>query len=266
MSTTAGGYTAALDPRYGSGCYRRTIVLRQSGPSRVEAAVEDDPHAFAITLEHDGERVTAVSAEAHRYPLTTCNGATAALQSVVGAPLSASIVELKRHADARRNCTHLFDLAALAIAHVFRAARECVYRIEIPDEIDGLTEARLERDQGRVLTWSLRHGVITEPARYAGQRVLGGFTSWAVANLAGEELEFALVLQRGYFVALSRIYDMQTVSMGPASEDPMPSGICFSYSPGQAEHAWRVPGSRRDFSDTPEQMLRWYTPSGAGSS
>ena len=61
MSTTAGGYTAALDPRYGSGCYRRTIVLRQSGPSRVEAAVEDDPHAFAITLEHDGERVTAVA-------------------------------------------------------------------------------------------------------------------------------------------------------------------------------------------------------------
>jgi len=32
MSTTAGGYTAALDPRYGSGCYRRTIVLRQAVP------------------------------------------------------------------------------------------------------------------------------------------------------------------------------------------------------------------------------------------
>ena len=172
--------------------------------------MEDDPHAFAITLEHDGERVTAVSAVAHRYPLTTCNGATVALQSVVGAPLSASIIELKRHADARRNCTHLFDLAALAIAHVFRAGQERVYRIEIPDEVDGLTEARLDRDHGRVLTWSLQHGVITAPARYAGQRVLGGFTSWAVANLAGEELEFALVLQRGYFVALSRIYDMQT--------------------------------------------------------
>jgi hypothetical protein len=52
--------------------------------------------------------------------------------------------------------------------------------------------------------------------------------------------------------------------MGPASEDPMPAGACFSYSPGQAEHAWRVAGSRRDFSDTPEQMLHWYTPSGAG--
>lgn len=259
MSSIGDRYTAALDPRYGSGCYRRTIVLRQKGPARVEAAVEDDPHAFAITLEHDGERVTAVSAVAHRYPLTTCNGATVALQSVVGAPLSASVIELKRHADARRNCTHLFDLAALAIAHVFRAGQERVYRIEIPDEIDGLTEARLDRDHGRVLTWSLQHGVITAPARYAGQRVLGGFTSWAVANLAGEELEFALILQRGYFVALSRVYDMQTVSMGPASEDPMPSGICFSYSPGQAEHAWRVPGSRRDFSDTPEQMLRWYS-------
>jgi len=68
----------------------------------------------------------------------------------------------------------------------------------------------------------------------------GRFTRWAVANLAGEELEFALVLQRGYFVALSRVYDMETVPMGPASQDPMPSGVCFSYSPGQAEHAYRV--------------------------
>jgi hypothetical protein len=260
MSATGRGYAAARDPRYGSGCYRRVIVLRQCGPSRVEAAVEDDPHAFAVTVEHDGERVTSIEAVAHRYPLTTCSGATAPLQAVVGASLSESIVDLKRHADPRRNCTHLFDLAALAIAHVFRADRERVYRIEIPDEIEGITEARLDRDHGRVLTWSLQDGVITAPARYAGQRVLGGFTSWAVANLSGEELEFALVLQRGYFVALSRVFDMARVSMGPASEDPMPSGACFSYSPGQAEHAWRVAGSRRDFTDTPEQMLHWYRP------
>ena len=86
--------------------------------------------------------------------------------------------------------------AALAIAHVFRADRERVYRIEIPDEVEGVTEARLDRDHGRVLTWSLQDGVITAPARYAGQRVLGGFTSWAVANLSGEELEFIRLVEK----------------------------------------------------------------------
>lgn len=258
MSIDSRAYSAKLDPRYGSGCYRRGIALRQCGASRVEAAVEDDPHAFALTLTHDGERVTGVTAEAHRFPLTTCAGATGALQSIVGAPLAPSPVALAQHANPRTNCTHLFDLAALAVAHVFRAEQERVYRIEIPDEIDGRTEARLDRDSGRVLTWSLEHGVITAPAHYAGQRVLGGFTRWAVANLDGEELEFALVLARGYFVALSRIYDIETVSPGPASEDPMPSGVCYSYSPERAAQAWRVRGSRRDFTDTPEQLLHWH--------
>lgn len=249
-----------LNPRYGTGCFRRAIRLRQASATRVEAALEDDPHAFALAIEHDGERVTAITSEAHRFPLTTCRGATGALQSIVGAPLGRSLVDLKRHADPRSNCTHLFDLAALAIAHVFRAERERVYRIEIPDAVEGRTEARLDRDSGRVLTWSLHEGVITAPERYAGQRVLGGFTSWATAHLGGEELEYAVVLARGFFVALSRIYDMEAGSPGPASDDPMPSGVCYSYSPGQAEHAYRVAGSRRDFSAAPEQLLRWYHP------
>jgi hypothetical protein len=259
VSESGGFEGAPLSPDYGKGCYRRAILLRNAAPTRVEAALEDDPHAFALTLGHDGERVTSLSASAHRYPLTTCSGATGALQSVVGAPLRDALLGLKRHADPRSNCTHLFDLAALAIEHVFRAERERLYRIEIPDAIDGRTEARLDRDHGRVLTWSVRHGVITAPERFAGQRVLGGFTRWATAELAGEELEFALVLARGYFVALSRLYDMDAASLGPASDDPMPSGVCYSYSPGQAEHAYRVVGSRRDFTDSPEQLLHWHT-------
>lgn len=249
-----------LNPRYGTGCYRRAIRLVRIDAHTVAAAVEDEPHAFSLRLSHDGERVTGIEAEAVRYPLTTCSGATAALTSVVGAPLSAATLELKRHADPRANCTHLFDLAALAVAHALRGTPERVYRIDIPDMIDGCTEARLDRDGGRVLTWSLRKGRITAPERYARQPVMGGFTRWATANLAGDELEHALLLSRGVFVATSRIFDMDAGPMGPASEDPMPQGVCWSYSSPQAEHAYRVPGIRRDFSETAGELLRWFAP------
>jgi len=260
MSERPTEFTAPLDPRYGSGCYRREIRLLMHGASRVEAALEDDAHAFAVSLTHDGSHVTDIEARAVRYPLTTCNGATLALRSVIGAPLSQSIIDLKKHADARSNCTHLFDLAALAMAHAFRGEKECIYRMEVSDAVEGRQQATLDRGAGRVMTWSLLHGSIVDPERFAGQKVLGGFTRWATVTLAGEELEFALMLQRAFFVAMSRMYDMSAASHGPASEDPMPSGVCFSYSPGVAEKAWRLKDSRRDFTDTPDALLRWHHP------
>jgi hypothetical protein len=249
---------AALAPGYGTGCYRRAIRLSAVGPRRVEAVLEDDPHAFALHIDHDGERVTAVCAHAERFPLTTCPGATQPIEALVGAVLSTVTLELKRHADPRSNCTHLFDLAALAIAHAARGAGgERRYDIEIPDARDGHTEARLYRDGEIVLRWSIEHGRITAPDVFAGQQVLGGFTRWASATLAGEELEHALMLARGYFVALARLYGMDVAGAGRAIDHAMPSGACHSYSPGVVEDAWRVVGSRRDFSASPEGLLRW---------
>ena len=49
---------APLDPRYGSGCYRRVILLNSPVAGVVEAALEDDPHAFSIRIEHDGAAST----------------------------------------------------------------------------------------------------------------------------------------------------------------------------------------------------------------
>jgi hypothetical protein len=256
----AGAHAGLLNPHYGSGVFRREIRLWRIDAQTVGAAVEDEPHAFGLRLTHDEHRVTGVNAEALRYPLTTCPGATGALHAIVGAPLDARMTQLKRHADPRSNCTHLFDLASLAVALAARGEESCTYRIEIPDMIEGRHEARLDRDTGRVLTWEVHHGTIEAPAPYAGRQILGGFTRWATQALEGEALEYALVLARGYFVGLSRLYDMEKTPLGPASEDPMPSGVCWSYSSPQAEHAYRIRGSRRDFSDTPDALLRWVRP------
>jgi hypothetical protein len=87
--------------------------------------------------------------------------------------------------------------------------------------------------------------------------VLGGFGRWARATLDGEELRHALLLQRGFFVARSRMYDMEAGGEQRAARHPMPAGACYSYSPGQVEHALGVSGSRRDFSTRAEELLRW---------
>ena len=250
---------APLNADYGKGCYRRVVLLDAPDAQTVAAALEDDPHAFSIRLSHDGSSVTGVSAHAERYPLSTCSGATTPIRALVGAPLSVASLELKRHANPRSNCTHLFDLAAWAIAHAARGARGTTrYEIDVPDAIDGRHEAALRRDGVEVLRWVLKHGCIEAPAVYAGQQVLGGFTRWASSTLAGEELEHALMLARGYFVSLARIYDMAAAGSHPAAEHPMPSGSCYSYSPGVVEEAWSLPGNRRDFSDEPAALLRWF--------
>lgn len=259
MDSPDDGFASApLNPSYGSGCYRRVVLLRAPDLRTVIAALEDDPHAFSVRLGHDGERVTSVTAHAERHPLSTCSGAVAPIEALVGAPLTRVSLELKRHADPRANCTHLFDLAGWAIAHAARGGTgERRYEISIPDAVDGRTEARLFRDGEEVLCWAIEHGRITAPVVFAGQQILGGFTRWASAALAGEELEHALMLARGYFVALARIYDMVSAGSHPAKDHPMPPGSCYSYTPGVIEHAWSLPGSRRDFSAAPEQLLRW---------
>ncbi len=249
---------APLDPNYGSGCYRRVVLLDAPDARTVVAALEDDPHAFSIRIGHDGLRVTSVNAHAERHPLSTCSGAVRPIVALVGASLSQASLELKRHADPRANCTHLFDLAGWAIAHAARGAGgPRRYEISIPDAVEGRTEAVLLRDGSEVLRWTIEHGRISAPVRFAGQQVLGGFTRWASATLEGEELEHALMLARGYFVSLARIYDMVAAGSHPAADHPMPAGSCYSYSPGVVEEAWSLPANRRDFSATPELMLRW---------
>lgn len=252
---------APFDANYGKGCYRRVVLLDVPDTFTVTAALEDDPHAFFLRIAHDGERVTAVSAHAERHPLSTCSGAVGPITALVGARLTQASLELKRHADPRANCTHLFDLAGWAIAHAARGATGLRrYEISIPDAVEGRMEAVLLRDGEEVLRWVIEHGGITAPERFSGQQVLGGFTRWASSALSGDELEHALMLARGYFVSLARIYDMAAAGSHPAADHPMPAGSCYSYSSGVVEQAWSLPASRRDFTATPETMLRWVGP------
>ena len=163
--------TLPLRDDYGSGCYRRCIVLEADGDT-VRGELADDFHHFGVSLRHDGERALEVVGEDVRVPWTTCPGALEPLRRMEGAPLSRAVRDLLRHTSAREQCTHLHDLACLAVAHAARAAAGGAamrrYDAEVPDRVGDETHSVLRRD-GAVLL-RLR----SQPRRRGGDQRFAG--------------------------------------------------------------------------------------------
>ena len=125
-----------LDPsRYGEGVYRRAIRLATTEPGVVRAELEDDYHHFRCTLTHADGVIAGCEGEAVRHPWTTCPGAMGLLRSLVGTALDARSTAILGRVRGNEHCTHLVDLAGLAIAHAHagRATRE--YELTIPDRV-----------------------------------------------------------------------------------------------------------------------------------
>lgn len=245
-----------INPHYGNGCYRRRIRL-QGGERQVSAAIEDSHHGFSLLLQHDGRQVVDFAANALRTPLSTCGGAVEVLNQLAGCPLSSTPDEIISFAKPREQCTHLHDLALLAIAHSQRGNTTRQYDIEIPDSTDGLYRMTLLRDGEEVLHWQVRDNRIANAVEAFDKPIMKGFYHWVFTAYRDDALEAALVLQRGYFVALARHYDMNaSAGMAAALDLPM-LGACYSYSPAIVGNAFRNANSSRDFSDTPEQLLKF---------
>jgi hypothetical protein len=240
---------------YGEGIYRRRLALHGSR-RRVEAQLEDGPHGFRLRLCHDGHVVTALESQALRFPFNTCPGAIDALQPLLGTPLDVDAAALRRIIDPGNNCTHLHDLATLALAHARRSRSSRVYDIEVPDERDGQTTVRVALNGVTVHDWRVRDQHVVGPDAVAGGPLLAGFYRWAISRFSGDQLEAATIAQRGYFVAQARRYDFASAAGAPASDDQMPQGACYSYNHGVVEHALRT-GTVRDFSNCPELLLKF---------
>ena len=218
--------------------------------------LEDDFHRFGLTLHHDGERVTAVEGDAERFPWTTCPSAVEPLRSVAGARISRRLTELGEHVAARSNCTHLFDLAGLAIAHAARAAAGTrQYDVAIPDRTRTLTSPQLERDGEVVLRWDLDGTTITGPAPYDGIALRAGFLAWAEATLDDEEAEAAIVLRRACDISFGRSMDLDVYDTAADLGDIM-LGTCHSFQPGTIEVGLRNKGQTRDFSSDADLLLQ----------
>ena len=138
------------------GAYRRAIAINNDdGVARAE--MEDDIHHFGVTVWHDGARILSAEARSVRTPWTTCAGAGLAIAALAGHALSAPL-KFSAEADRTAHCTHMLDLANLAIAHARENGFHRFYRIEVDYDASGDARAWLERNEKRVISWVIGGG------------------------------------------------------------------------------------------------------------
>jgi hypothetical protein len=230
--------------------------LLVGGEGRVVADMEDDFHRFRVELEHDGRRVVRVRGDARRFPWTECRGAATPLRALEGMPLFPSSTAVGDHTNPRANCTHLFDLAGLAVAHAHGGRTRRRYDMEVPDrDRQGRTRARLARDGDPLLDWEIEGTAILGPAPFAGVAMRGaGFLTWTGRELDVELAEAAVALRRACFIAMGRARDLDDAPTAATYMD-IAGGSCHSFTPGIAERATRMRGSAHDFTHRPELLL-----------
>lgn len=215
----------------------RDIMLRAAG-DEAHAEVADNVHHFTVEVQHALGLVKSVTGTAMRVPWTTCPGAIGQLAALVG-----SSVERGAGAgiDQTQQCTHLLDLARLAIAQVSRGGirrYRCHVRFD-PDRNGPV--ARLERDGDLLTEWVISDGVVISPGPFEGHDTRGR-SAWSEKVLADTDLrEAGLVMRRCVFIFRSRSYSAPRQS---ASDIQGLSGVCYSFQPDRAEAALRPAGFR----------------------
>ena len=242
------------------GSFRRRIRLVATADDVVEGGLEDDLHYFKVALRHDGERVISVEGEPVRWPWTTCADAVGPLRALAGMPLSPRFLAVGEWAPPRLNCTHLFDLAGLAVAH---AARRVVggavrrqYDAEIPfgASSGGEHDVRLWRDGELVQQWTLDGRACVRPQPFSEVPWRGGFLHWADRTFPPDESEPVIVLRRACDIGMGRGMDLDAVP-GAVDIVDVQGAICHTMQPGTVERSRRNRGTIRDFDADPGRLL-----------
>lgn len=242
---------------YGHGCLHRKILLRKQG-NTVMADLEDNCHVFRVRLSHDQKTVTAVSGEALRYPNNTCPGSLELLQRLVGIPLGGGVSAFAKSTNPREFCTHLFDLACLAYTHASRTEASRLYHAMVRDENDdGITIASISIDDKPVIKWHMKQNIVQDDNQYKGVNVHSGFTRWATNHLSGDELEAAIVLAKANFISMARRVDTDKVAGTQLVNGIMPKDTCYTYRSPVMETAFHLENTMRDYSNTPDDMLKF---------
>jgi hypothetical protein len=233
------------DPAYGDGRCRRIIRLGAED-GLVSAHLTDNFHELRCRVRHDGKSVLAIEGTPIRLPTTACPGAIAVLQELVGTALTASGKEFYGDGRARHHCTHLYDLAVLAIRHAGRAPGTTSYDAVVPDETNAPVVLSITRNGDSVHRWTVRDGVILDPPHLAGRTLEKGFAGWAVQAFTDDELEAATILARTWLIAIGRRFLIDAAAGLPITQNGEMRGRCYAYAPERADQARFVPGQLRD--------------------
>lgn len=241
-----------------SGRFRRLIDLKAWDETTVVGWLEDDHHHFGVTLVHDGRVVKDVRIATPRHPWATCPSAGAPLRALIGQPLLGRCSDIGTLIDMRRQCTHLYDLTGLLLAHAYhrrdhRRYDATVVRLDAiePSAPAGWLHAELQLDGQKVLWWDISGETIMRPQACAGQPTDRGFREW-IETMDEPDAEHAFVLRRAVFVSRSRTVDLSDVPSADAMNFP---AVCHTYQQEQRVLAFAMPNSIRRFDKDPEAML-----------
>ncbi len=251
---------------------RRRILIVAGEPALegqylIRADVEDNPHRFGITVRHDGQKVLAVEVDSGhmRHPYVQCKSAAGQLSRLVGMALTDHALGAYRHTRGAEQCTHMFDMASLAIAHAKRGTLRRQYDVEV-DCTDfraehnahgftllGKRRLKLFRDGTLVLDWPMEGDVIVS-GPHADQNVRT-MMAWIEANITDlDEIEAVVVARRTLIVSTSLLIDLGNPSnLSVASAKPM--GACYAFQHPIVETLTPVRGNSRNFSEHPEALL-----------
>lgn len=249
-------------PPSGGALHRKIDIKAEEG--RVVAWLEDDFHHFGVIITHDGSAVTDVQAEAKRFPISSCPGARVMLRDIIGMPLEKRSTDIGKYTNMRMQCTHMYDIAGLAVALAANGGTHRRYHAVVPDvdgahdikrlETKGKRTVQLFCDDELVVTWDLDSQTITGPEPYAGVSLAKGFRAWS-ETLGIEEAEWVSVLRRAVFISGGRLMDVDAGGSSGAKKGHHLTGGCYSHQPNIAANARKIIGSTLDHTEHPERLL-----------
>ncbi len=245
------------DRPYGEGVYRRALELvNDPAGGRTYGELEDDLHHFRVVIVHDGNTIQRADGEALRWPWESCASADEPLRAIEGQPLTSQSTGIGAYTDARRNCTHLFDLAGLAVAHARRPAPRRRYDIEVTDRSgpNRRFHASIRRDGEQVIEWHLEEEAIVAPTAWVGVDLRTRFIPRAESSLDPDQAEAAIALRRALSIAGGRSMNLDEV-VHASDVRMMGFAVCHTYTDGVAQVSLRRKGSAIDFSDHPDAVL-----------
>lgn len=248
-------------PRTG-GCLRRRIDLRRDPDGAGVGWLEDDFHHFGVTIEQADGIITEARAAAARAPFSTCPSAGLGLKGMIGHRLAARSTEVGRMIPMRQQCTHMFDLAGLVMAHLVSGRAHRRYEAIVEDRdivawqeghrrLLGAGKAWLLRDGEQVLYWEIDQRGITGPGEWAGQSMIEGFRE-RTESMAVEAAEDATVLRRAVMVSAGRTLDPD---LYPTARDRGQSGVCYTFQEERRDIGMRNFGNTLNYERSGDGML-----------
>ncbi|MDB5430864.1 MAG: hypothetical protein JWP35_1980 [Caulobacter sp.] len=253
--------------------FRRSVRIA-GAPGAISADMEDDFHRFGVDMTHDGETITAVQGRAIRTPWNTCKFAPDALQNLVGLPLRACASDFIRQSNPRAQCTHMYELAALAGAHALRGQLQADYAAEVPIALgDDPTRVTLHRNGEILFDWQVRrpsqpHGDVHSPERLVGGdiivspepfagRALRDLMVWARDALTPDLFDAVYIFRRSIGISAGRLMDLDAPDVDIAALlFSRKSGDCFTFQPEKLATTTRTRGSTLDFTARPGALLQ----------